>query len=91
MEPNIEHETTTYFARLSEMAKPGNFGPNAAAESFLDNLKSERIKVQIFNTRVQCKLEALDSLKSFYDRVRRHKHIDQIRPMDFAEWHQASL
>ena len=53
------------------------------AESFFSNLKSERIKRRIYNTRAQAKSEIFDDIEGFYNRVRRHKHLNQLSPHEF--------
>lgn len=70
--------------RLSpSMSRRGNCWDNAVAESFFSNLKSEKIKKQIYSTRAQAKSEIFDYIEGFYNRVRRHKHLDQLSPHEF--------
>ena len=53
------------------------------AESFLSNLKSEQIKKQIYSTRDEAKSGIFEYIEGFYNRVRRHKHLDQLSPHEF--------
>ena len=78
--------------RLSpSMSRRGNCWDNAVAESFFSNLKSERIKRQIYQTRAQAKSDIFDYIEGFYNRVRRHKHLDQLSPLEFERKRQTTL
>ncbi len=61
------------------------------AESFFSNLKSEQIKKRIYNTRAEAKSEIFDYIEGFYNRVQRHKHLDQLRPHEFKLQRQTAL
>ena len=61
------------------------------AESFFSNLKSEKIKKRIYQTRAEAKSDIFDYIEGFYNRVRRHKHLDQISPLKFESRHQTAL
>ena len=52
--------------------------------------KSELIKKRIFTTRDQARSEIFDYIEGFYNRVRRHKHLQQISP-DEVERRQTAL
>jgi len=70
--------------RLSpSMSRRGNCWDSAVAESFFSNLKSEQIKNHIYTTRAQAKSEIFDYIEGFYNRVRRHKHLNQLSPLEF--------
>ncbi len=70
--------------RLSpSMSRRGNCWDNAVAESFFSSLKSELIKKRIFTTREQARSEVFDYIEGFYNRVRRHKHLQQMSPYEF--------
>jgi len=73
------------------MSRRGNCWDNAVAESFFSNLKSEKIKKRIYQTRADAKSEIFDYIEGFYNRVRRHKHLDQISPLKFESRHQTAL
>jgi putative transposase len=67
--------------RLSpSMSRRGNCWDNAVAESFFSSLKSEQIKKRIYQTRAEAKSEIFDYIEGFYNRVRLHKHLDQLSP-----------
>jgi len=77
--------------RLSpSMSLRGNCWDNAVAESFFSNLKSERIKRQIYQTRAQAKSDIFDYIEGFYNRVQRHKHLDQLSPLEFERKRQTT-
>ena len=65
------------------MSRRGNCWDNAVAESFFSSLKSEQIKRKIYPTRAEAKAEIFDYIESFYNRVRRHKHLKQLSPLEF--------
>ncbi len=70
--------------RLSpSMSRRGNCWDNAVAESFFSNLKSEKIKKRIYKTRQEARSEVFEYIEGFYNPVRRHKHLDQLSPLDF--------
>jgi putative transposase len=52
------------------MSRRGNCWDNAVAESFFSNLKSEKIKKRIYQTRAEAKSDIFDYIEGFYNRVR---------------------
>ncbi len=78
--------------RLSpSMNRRGNCWDNAVAESFFSNLKSEQIKKRIYQTRAEAKSEIFDYIEGFYNRDRRHEHLDQLSPQEFDRQRQTAL
>ena len=78
--------------RLSpSMSRRGNCWDNAVAESFFSNLKSEQIKKRFYQTRAEAKSDIFDYIEGFYNRVRRHKHLDQLSPYEFERQRQTAL
>ena len=78
--------------RLSpSMSRRGNCWNNAVAESFFSNLKSEQITKRIYGTRDQAKAEIFDYIEGFYNRVRGHKHLDQLSPHEFELQRETAL
>lgn len=70
--------------RLSpSTSRRGNCWDNAVAESFFSNLKSEKIKKKIFKTRQETRSEVFEYIEGFCNSVRRHKHLDQLSPLEF--------
>ena len=70
--------------RLSPiMSRKGNCWDNAVAESFLSNLKSEKIKKKIYKTRQEAGSEVFEYIEGFNNPVRRHKHLDQLSTLEF--------
>lgn len=65
------------------MSRRGNCWNKAVTESFFSNLKSVRIKREINSTRAETKSEIFDYIEGFYNRVRRHKHLDKFSPLEF--------
>ena len=65
------------------MSRRGNCWDNAVAESFFSNLKSEKIKKRIYKTRQEARSEVFEYIEVFYNPVGRHKHLDQLSPLEF--------
>ena len=63
----------------------------AAAELFISNLQSAQTKHQIYSTRAQAKSEIFDYIEGFCNRIRRHKHLDQLSPHEFERQRQTAL
>lgn len=70
---------------LPSMSRRGNCWDNAVAESFFSSLKKERIKRRIYATRQEAKSDVFDYIEGFYNRVRRHSHLDQLSPLAFEQ------
>ena len=70
---------------VPSMSRRGNCWDNAVAESFFSSLKKERIKRRIYATREDARSDVFDYIEGFYNRVRRHSHLDQLSPMDFEQ------
>jgi putative transposase len=67
------------------MSRRGNCWDNAVAESFFSSLKKERIKCQIYASRQEAKSDIFDYIEGFYNRVRRHSHLDLLSPLAFEQ------
>ena len=65
------------------MSRRGNCWDNAVAESFFGILKKERIKKKIYKNRDLAIADISDYIESFYNPVRRHKHIGGVSPDEF--------
>jgi putative transposase len=65
------------------MGRRGNCWDNAVAESFFASLKKERIKKRIYNNRDQAIAEVSDYIDSFYNPIRRHRHLGGVSPEEF--------
>ena len=65
------------------MNRRGNCWANAVAESFFSNLKSEKIKKRIYKIRQEARSEVIEYIEGSYKTVRRHKHLDQLSPLEF--------
>lgn len=70
---------------LPSMSRRGNCWDNAVAESFFSSLKKERIKRRIYASRQEAKSDVFDYIEGFYNRVRRHSHLDQLSPLAFEQ------
>ena len=68
---------------IPDLVKRGNCWDNAVAKSFFASLKKERIKERIYNNRNQAIAEVSDYIVSFYNPVRRHRHLGGVSPEEF--------
>lgn len=67
------------------MSRRGNCWDNAVAESFFASLKKERIKKRIYVNRVAAIEDVRDYIDSFYNPVRRRRHLGGVSPDAFEE------
>ena len=67
------------------MSRRGNCYDNAVAESFFSSLKKEQIKRKIYVSREEAKSEIIEYIEVFYNRKRRHSHLNQLSPMMFEK------
>ena len=65
------------------MSSWGNCWDNAVAESFFSSLKKERVRKQVYKSRKEARSDIFDYIEAFYNRKRRHKHLNQQSPVDF--------
>ena len=70
---------------IPSMSRRGNCYDNAVAESFFSSLKKERIKRKIYATREEAKSDIFEYIEVFYNRKRRHSHLNQMSPMAFEQ------
>ncbi|MBU0747015.1 MAG: IS3 family transposase [Gammaproteobacteria bacterium] len=75
---------------VPSMSRRGNCWDNAVAESFFSSLKNERIKRHIYATRQDAKSDVFDYIEGFYNRIRRHSHLDQLSPLAFEQLRNGS-
>ena len=68
---------------VPSMSRRGNCWDNAVAESFFSSLKKERIKKRIYKTREMARADVFDYIEMFYNRIRRHSHLDGMSPEVF--------
>jgi len=61
---------------VPSMSRCGNCYDNAVAESFFSSLKKERIRRKIYSTREEAKSEIFEYIEVFYNRKRRHSHLN---------------
>ena len=70
---------------IPSMSRRGNCWDNAVAESFFSSLKKERIKKRVYKTRDLARADVFDYIESFYNRMRRHRHIGGVSPEAFEQ------
>ena len=69
------------FAITISMSRKGNAWDNAAMESFFKTLKVERVYQVRYDTRAQARLDIVDWIEGFYNRVRMHTSIGYLAPV----------
>ena len=70
---------------LPSMSRRGNCYDNAVVESFFGSLKKEKIRRHIFKTREVALAEIFDYIEVFYNRARRHQHLENMSPADYEQ------
>jgi putative transposase len=75
---------------IPSMSRRGNCYDNAVAESFFSSLKKERVKRRIYASRQEAKSDVFDYIEGFYNRARRHSHLDLLSPLAFEQLHTGS-
>ena len=68
---------------VCSMSRSGNVWDNAAMESFLSSLKTERIGRKIYHSREEARADVFDYIERFYNTVRRHSTIGYLSPVEF--------
>ena len=69
------------FGITMSMSRRANCWDNAAIESFFKTLKVERIYQVRYDTRAQARLDIVDWIEGFYNRVRMHTAIGFMAPV----------
>jgi putative transposase len=67
------------------MSRSGNVWDNAAMESFISALKTERIRGRIYRTRDDARADVFDYFERFYNLTRRHSTIGYLSLVDFEK------
>lgn len=75
---------------VPSMSRRGNCYDNAVAESFFSSLKKERVKRRIYATREEARSDLFDYIEVFYNRKRRHSHLNQMSPVAFESLRSGS-
>jgi transposase InsO family protein len=68
---------------IRSMSRKGNCWDNAVAESFFKTLKTELIYHHKYATRQEAKLSIFEYIETFYNTVRRHKHLNNLTLLEF--------
>lgn len=65
------------------MSRSGNCWNNAAMESFLSSLKTERIRSKVYRTRDEVRADVFDYIERFYNPRRRHSTLGYLSPVEY--------
>jgi len=79
----VTSNATADFGELELSRANFKITKNQLAELFFSNLKSEKIKKRIYKTTQEARSEVFEYIEGFYNPVRRHKHLDQLSPLEF--------
>ncbi len=72
---------------VSSMSRRGNCHDNAAAESFFQLLKRERVRRQTYATRAEAQSDVFNYIEMFYNPQRRHAAAGNLSPAEFERRH----
>ena len=76
---------------VPSMSRRGNCYDNAAAETFFQLLKRERIRRKVYDTRDDARSDVFDYIELFYNPVRRHGYNDGLSPIEFEKAYYSKL
>lgn len=71
------------------MSRKGNCWDNAVAESFFGTLKTELVHRTRWLTRLAARTAIFEYIEVFYNRKRRHSHLDYISPVNYETLHES--
>ncbi len=80
------NEVNKQSAITRSMSRKGNCWDNAVAESFFKTLKVELVYHEKYKTREEAALSVFEYIETFYNTVRRHKHLNNLT---ILEYHQS--
>lgn len=67
------------------MSRSGNVWDNAAMESFVSSLKTERCARKVYQTRDDAKADVFDYIERFYNPRRRQSTLGYLSPVEFDD------
>lgn len=70
---------------VPSMSRRGNCYDNAAAETFFQLLKRERIRRKIYATREEARNDVFNYIELFYNPVRRHSYTNNLSPVEYEK------
>jgi transposase InsO family protein len=78
-------ELKKYETIIQSMSRKGNCWDNAVAESFFKSLKTELVYHHNYQTTQQAKLSIFEYIETFYNTVRRHKHLNNLTILEYQK------
>lgn len=63
------------------MSRRGECWDNAAMESFLSSLKTERLSRKVYRTREDARADVFDYIERFYNPLRKHLKLNFLSPI----------
>lgn len=73
------------YGMLSSMSRKANCWDNACAESIFSTIKRELVYRRTFVSHAEARHELFDYIEVFYNRQRRHSHINYLSPEEFEK------
>jgi transposase InsO family protein len=67
------------------MSRKGHCWDNVVAESFFHTLKTELVHHEDYRSRAEAKTSIFEYIEVFYNRQRRHSHLNQMAPLAFEK------
>jgi transposase InsO family protein len=74
------------YKAICSMSRKGNCYDNAVAESFFHSLKTEWVHHYRYKTRKEAIASIFEYIEIFYNRQRRHSHLNYLSPADYEHW-----
>ena len=71
------------------MSRRGNCHDNAAAESFFNLLKRERVRRKVYRTRDEARADVFDYIEMFYNPTRKQARNGVPSPVEFERQQKA--
>ena len=69
------------------MGRSGTPADNAVAESFFATLQTELLDRHAWPTRASLRTAIFEYIEAFYNRQRRHSHLDYLSPHEYERRH----
>ena len=74
---------------VCSMSRAGEVWDNAAMESFLSSLKTERMACKVYRSREEARSDVFDYIERFYNPTCRHSTLGYVSPVQFERARQA--
>lgn len=80
---NEYRQLLAQYGMQCSMSRKGDCWDNAVVESFFHTLKTELVHHRRYRTRQQARVDLFDYIELFYNRRRRHSHLNYVSPVEY--------